>query len=58
MRMLARIRHRLTQNATQNATARLATAMNGRGETSNDVSETIRPKAMQLNIIAKKSRDR
>ena len=38
------------------ATAMAAVAMKGFGETSNDVSETMRPKAMPEKIIARNSR--
>ena len=56
MRILARIRHKLTRNAIQKAAAIAAVTMKLRGDTSQDVSATIRPNAKQLNMIAKFSR--
>jgi len=50
--IVARIRHRLTKKAIQNATAIAALMMNMRGETSHEVSETIRANARQLKRIA------
>src|SRR5262245_12385035 len=43
----------LTKKVIQKPTAIAAVTMNWRGETSNEVSLTIRPKASMLNIIAK-----
>src|SRR6185436_15211758 len=44
----------LTKKATQNTTAMDAVTMKFTGDTSQDVSATIRPNAKQLNMIAKK----
>ena len=51
----ARIRHRVTKNAIQKHTAIPAMMMKLRGDTSQDVSETMRPNAKQLNIMARLS---
>ena len=54
--MRARIRHKLTKYAVQQTPAIDATTMKLRGDTSHDVSATMRPKAIMLSIIATNSR--
>jgi len=56
IRILERIFQRLQKKATQNPSAITAVAMNPLGETSHDVSATMRPNAMHVNIIANMSR--
>ena len=48
----ARIRQRVTKKAAQKSAAMLAMMMKFRGDTSHDVSETIRPNASMLKSIA------
>src|ERR1700736_2531421 len=55
IRILARIRHRVTRYAIQNPPAIDAVMMKFRGDTSHDVSETIRPNACPLKISARSS---
>jgi len=49
----ARIRQSVTKNAIQKQVAIAAVMMKLRGDTSHDVSETIRPNAKALKSIAK-----
>ena len=50
--MRARIRHNVTKKAIQKHTAIPAVMMKFRGDTSQDVSDTMRPKALALKSIA------
>lgn len=47
----ARIRHNVTKNAIQKHTAMAAVMMKFRGDTSQDVSDTMRPNAKALKSI-------
>ena len=52
MRIRARLRHSTTANAIQKPKAIAAVTMNRQGETSNDVSETMRAKVSAEKSIA------